>query len=164
MKEPIAFDDAADLLDADHKAVKTMFMEYTALCEDGAPAAVKRVLAQRICLALLVHAQIEEEIFYPQVREATGDEVLIDEAMQEHAEAKAVIARIQAMKGSDAKLDAAVKQLDALIEQHVLEEREQIFLNARQAALDLRGMTRQLLKRQQDLKEKFGAIPTLEAA
>lgn len=164
MQEPIPFDDAVDLLDADHKAVKAMFMEYAALCEDGAPAAPKRLLARRICVALLVHAQIEEEIFYPHVRKAIGDGDLMDVALQEHSEAKVVIARIQAMKASNAKLDTAVRELGALIDAHVLEEREHIFLKARQAALDLRGMTPQLLNRQQQLKRKSGAMPAAVAA
>lgn len=164
MKERVAYDDAVDLLDADHKAVKKMFIDHAGLCEDGAAAAAKRKLVQRICQALTVHAQIEEEIFYPQVRKAIGDDALMDEALQEHAEAKKVIARIEAMKATDAGHDAAVKQLGKLIDQHVLEEREHIFLKARLAALDLRGMTLPLLKRQQQLKTKARAALAKEAA
>jgi hemerythrin superfamily protein len=165
MKQPVAFDDAVDLLDADHKAVKKMFIDYSALCEDGASAGDKQALARRICQALAVHAQIEEEIFYPAVREAIGDDVLMDEALEEHAEAKATIARIEAMKAGDASRDDTVAQLGKLIDQHVLEEREQVFLQARNAALDLRAMTLPLLKRQQQLKKKqAAAAPVKEAA
>lgn len=164
MKEPVAYEDAVDLLDADHKAVKQMFIDYAAMCEDSAPVDRKRALAQRICQALTIHSQIEEEIFYPQVRKAIGDDAVMDEALHEHAEAKHVIARIGAMKATDAAYDSVVKQLGKLIDQHVLEEREQIFLQARQAALDLRGMTLPMLKRQQQLKKKGAAAPTKEAA
>ena len=164
MKQPVAFDDAVDLLDADHKAVKKMFMDHAALCEDGAPAPAKHMLEQRICQALAVHAQIEEEIFYPQAREVIGDDALMDEALQEHAQAKEVIARIGAMKATDAGQDGAVKELGMLIDLHVLEEREQIFLKARLAALDLRAMTLPLLKRQQQLKTMARAALVREAA
>lgn len=164
MKERVAYDDAVDLLDADHKAVKKMFIDYAALCEDDAPAPAKRMLAQRICQALAVHAQIEEEVFYPQVRKAIGEDALMDEALQEHAQAKEAIARIEAMKATDPGRDAAVKQLGMLIDQHVLEEREQIFLKARLAALDLRAMTLALLKRRQQLKTKVRAALAKEAA
>ena len=153
MKEPVAFDDAVDLLDADHKAVKKMFIDYGALCEAAATAAAKQALAQRICQALAVHARLEEELFYPAVLKAIGDDALMDEALQEHAAAKEVIARIESMKPTDAAYDATVQQLGKLIDQHVLEEREQIFLKARNAALDLRGLTLPLLKRQQQLKK-----------
>ena len=164
MKELVAYDDAVDLLDADHKAVKKMFIDHAALCEDIAPAPAKRMLAQRICKALAIHAQIEEEIFYPQVRKAIGDDALMDEALQEHALAKTAIAQIESMKATDAGHDAAVKQLGMLIDQHVLEEREHIFLKARLAALDLRAMTLPLLKRQQQLKTKARAALAKEAA
>ncbi len=164
MKARITYDDAVDLLDADHKAVKKMFIDHAVLCDDEAPAATKRVLAQRICQALAVHAQIEEEIFYPQVREAIGDDAPMDEALQQHADARAVIAVIVSKKTNDAERDAAVRQLSMLVDLHVLEEREVIFLQARRAAVDLRGMTLPLLQRQQQLKKKADAVTAQEAA
>lgn len=164
MKQPFAYDDAVDLLDADHKAVKKMFVDHAALCEDGAPAASKRRLAQRICQALAVHAQIEEEIFYPQVRKAIGDDALMDEALREHAEVEEAIALIEAMEVTDARHDVAVKQLGMLIDQHVIAEQQLIFLKARRAAVDLRGIRLPLFERQQQLKKKVAAALTMEAA
>lgn len=155
MKQPVAYEDAVNLLDADHKAVKQMFMAYAALCDDGAPASHKLVLARRICQTLSVHAQIEEEIFYPPVRTALHDDTLMDEALAEHAEAKQLIARIEAMKATSPAYDTTVKQLGKLIDAHVLKEREQIFLNASRAALDLRGMTVPLFKRQRQVTQKL---------
>jgi len=151
MKSSLAYDDAVDLLDADHKAVKKMFIDYDALCEDGASAGDRQALAEKICGALTVHAQIEEEIFYPAVREATGSDTLMDEALAEHAQAKKLIARIQGMKASSTDYDATVRELAKTIDQHVLEEREQIFLQAKNAALDLRGLAVPLAKRKQQL-------------
>ena len=162
MKTLVAYEDAVDLLDADHKAVKKMFIDYGVLCEDSAPADEKGALAERICQALTVHAQIEEEIFYPEVREALGDNALMDEAIDEHEQAKQTIGQIQAMAATDAAYDATVKQLGALIDQHVMEERGQIFLRARLAALDLRGLTLRLLKRKQQLTKK--AVTALSPA
>ena len=88
------------------------------------------------------------------MREAIGDDALMDEALEEHAEAKQTIAQIQEMKPTHPTYDAVVKKLAKLIDQHVLEEREQIFLQARNAPLDLRGMTLSLLKRKQQLLKK----------
>jgi len=59
-------------------------MEYGALCEDAVPADLKHALALRIGQALTVHARIEEEVFYPQVRKVIDDEALMDEALLEH--------------------------------------------------------------------------------
>jgi hemerythrin superfamily protein len=152
MKKSIAFEDAVDLLDADHKSVKKLFITYNALCDDMAPAKEKEQLARQICEALTIHARIEEEIFYPKVREAIGDDALMDEALQEHGEAKETIARIEGMSAGNKQFDSTVKQLGKLIDEHVLEEREQIFLRARYSALDLRGLTIPLLKRKEQLK------------
>jgi len=164
MKQAIPYDNAIDLLDADHKFVKLLFIDYDALCEDAAPAAAKRTLAERICQELTVHAQIEEEIFYPAVREAIGDDALMDEALAEHAEAKGLIARIQGMKSSADNYDATVKELAKAIDQHVLEEREQIFLKAQQAALDLRALAVPLYQRKKQLARGSDAKPKGGAA
>ena len=156
MNQTVPFENAVDLLDADHKAVKKMFIDYNALCDDGAPAQARRSLAEKICQALTVHAQIEEEIFYPAVRKAIGDDALLDEALAEHAEAKELIARIQGMKSASDNYDGTVQALAKVIDQHVLEEREQIFLKAQQAALDLRALAAPLYKRK---KQLTGAAP-----
>jgi hemerythrin superfamily protein len=157
MPQPIAYEDAVDLLDADHKAVKKLFIDFNALCEDDAPAEEKQAIADKICLALTVHAQLEEELFYPAVREATGDDPLLDEAVLEHAQAKDAIAAIEAMDAGDDGFDDAVQQLGKDIDHHVLEEREQIFLKARYANLDLRGMVPALVKRKEQLTKKAAA-------
>jgi hemerythrin superfamily protein len=151
MKDTTPFENAVDLLDADHKAVKKMFIDYEALCEDAAPASARRALAEKICQAISVHAQIEEEIFYPAVRQATGDNPLLDEALAEHAAAKEVIARIQGMKATSDNYDATVQQLAKLIDEHVLEEREQMFLEAMRAPIDLRALAVPLYQRKKEL-------------
>lgn len=153
MKSTVPYEDAIDLLDAEHKMVKMMFIDYHALCEDAAPAQAKRALADRICQALTVHAQIEEDIFYPAVRDAIGDDTLMDEALAEHVEAKRLIARISGMDESASEYDATVKELGKAIDEHVLEEREEIFLQARHAALDLRALAVPLYQRQKELKK-----------
>jgi hemerythrin superfamily protein len=164
MTNPIAYEDAVDLLDADHKAVKKMFIDYSALCEDGASADLKRALAANICQAITVHAQIEEELFYPEVRQAIGDDALMNHALEEHAEAKELIARLQSTKTVNAAYDENVKKLGKVIDEHVLEERGQIFLQARRAALDLRGLVVPMLKRQKLLRKKAASTPAKEPA
>ena len=66
--------DACSLLDADHRKVKKMFGDYETLTKSKAASAAqkKRDLAKEICMELTVHAQIEEEIFYPALRD--GDQ------------------------------------------------------------------------------------------
>jgi hemerythrin superfamily protein len=152
--------DACDLLDADHKAVRKMFKEYEELTESRARSASqkKQELAQQICQELTVHAQVEEEIFYPAVRGAIKDTDIMDEAEVEHQSAKELIAQIQA-GGDEDKIDAKVKVLGEYIEHHVKEERNEIFPKARAARkLDLIGMRDQIETRKEELMSEMGAM------
>ena len=107
-----------------------MFDEYEDIREGG-DEATKEQLAQKICAALKVHTQIEEEIFYPAAREATSDNDLLDEAMVEHAGAKNLIAEIEAMDPADDLYDAKVRVLGEQIRHHVEEEEEELFPKSR---------------------------------
>ena len=146
--------DACDLLDADHRAVKKMFKEYEELTNSRArSAATKKMdLARQICHELTVHAQIEEEIFYPALRAAIKDTDLLAEAEVEHQSAKDLIAQIEGMGEADEMFDAKVKVLGEYVDHHVKEERGEIFVKARAARkLDLIAMRDELMTRKEEL-------------
>jgi hemerythrin-like domain-containing protein len=146
--------DACDLLDADHKQVKKMFKEYEDLTNSrGRTVAQKKMdLARQICHELTVHAQIEEEIFYPALRAALKDTDLIAEAEVEHQTAKDLIAQIEGMDEADEMFDAKVTVLGEYIDHHVKEERNEIFPKARSARkLDLVSMRDELMARKEEL-------------
>jgi hemerythrin superfamily protein len=73
--------DAIALLEADHREVDGYFDDFEAAEDDRQ----KKLIADKICVALKVHTQIEEELLYPAAREETGDDDLLDEAQVEHA-------------------------------------------------------------------------------
>jgi hemerythrin-like domain-containing protein len=105
----------------------------------------------QICEELTVHAQIEEEIFYPAAREAISDDDMLNEAEVEHATAKDLIAQIQEMSGDDEMYDAKVKVLSEYINHHVEEEEGEMFPKAKKAKMDLEGLGVQLLERKEEL-------------
>ena len=146
--------DACDLLDADHRAVKRMFKDYEELMGSRARSAAQKKmdLARQICHELTVHAQIEEEIFYPALRAVMKDTDLLAEAEVEHASAKDLIAQIEAMDEPGEMFDAKVKVLGEYIDHHVKEERGEIFPKARSARkLDLVAMREELMARKEEL-------------
>ena len=150
--------DACDLLDADHKAVKKLFNAYDELAGSKARGAgQKRLdLAAQICRELSVHAQIEEEIFYPALRAALKETDMLAEAEVEHAGAKDLIAQIEALSEPDEMYDAKVKVLGEYIDHHVKEERNEIFPKARASRkLDLVAMRDELAARKEEL---LGAV------
>jgi hemerythrin superfamily protein len=146
--------DACDLLDADHRAVKKMFKEYEELTGSRARSAAqkKMELARQICHELTVHAQIEEEMFYPRLREVLKDTDIVAEAEVEHQSAKDLIAQIEGMAEADEMFDAKVKVLGEYVDHHVKEERSEIFPKARAARkLDLVAMRDEMMTRKEEL-------------
>ncbi len=144
--------DAIKLLKSDHKEVKTYFKQYDALEDESE----KQALADKICLALTVHALIEEEIYYPAARAAIDDDDLLDEAEVEHASAKQLIAEIQAMTAADRLFDAKVTVLGEYIDHHVEEEETEMFPESRESELDLKALGAQLAKRKAELMAQAG--------
>ena len=141
----MAQQDATMLLDADHNEVIRMFEQYKAAHD----ARRQQVLASEIRQSLLVHMQIEEEIFYPAFQQATGDQELLKDAQREHQEAREMIRKIDADR-QDAKL---MLELEDAILHHVNDEREKMFPKARATrAMDLMQLGDQLQARKMELK------------
>jgi hypothetical protein len=147
--------DAIALLKADHREVEGWFAEF----EKARTESRKAELASKICTALKVHTQIEEEIFYPAFLDAVEDQDIHHEAIVEHAGAKKLIAEIEASSPSDEYFDAKVKVLSKMIKHHVKEEEQRggMFAKAKQSALDLKPLGGQLAERKTELMETTGA-------
>jgi hemerythrin superfamily protein len=139
--------DAIALLETDHREVEGLFERYEGADSDAEKAA----LAAQICLALKVHAQIEEELFYPPAREKTGDADLVDEAVVEHMGAKTLIAQIEAMTPGQPLYDAKVKVLSEQIRHHVEEEETELFPEVRETQIDLETLGAKLAARKAEL-------------
>lgn len=144
--------DAIALLTADHKEVQKLFKQYEKLAEDEAPADERKALAAEICLNLIVHAQIEEELFYPAARAAMpDDDDLLDEAEVEHASAKQLMAEIAEMQPDDKLYDAKVIVLGEYVNHHVKEEEGEMFPKAKKSDMDLADLGQQLMERKEAL-------------
>jgi hemerythrin superfamily protein len=145
---------AIALLKKDHREVEGYFEEYEEL-EDNA---AKTDLADKICIALKVHTQIEEEIFYPKAREATQDNDLLDEALVEHAGAKNLIAEIESMEVGDDLYDAKITVLGEQIKHHVKEEEEELFPEIEDSKMDVVAVGKQMTARKTQLMGQLGVV------
>lgn len=145
---------AFDLLEQDHRQVEEWFDEYDELHDDDKR---KEDLAEKICLALEVHARIEEEIFYPQARAATGDNDLIDEAVVEHATVKNLIAEIEEMEVGEDLYDAKIRVLGEMVKQHIKEEEEELFPELQSSKMDVDAVGKELAERKAELMAEMQA-------
>jgi hemerythrin superfamily protein len=140
---------AINMLTEDHAKVRKMFKQFEKMKEGD--DAEKAELVRQICTELTVHAQIEEEIFYPAAREAIDESDLLDEAEVEHASAKQLISELEGMQPGDELYDAKVTVLGEYVEHHVKEEEKEIFPKVKKAKLDMEEMAEQMEERKGQL-------------
>jgi len=145
--------DALALLRADHDAVLELFEKFRAAKRSDQ----KQKLAEQICTELKIHTAIEEEIFYPEVRDAQpveNTDLRLDEALVEHDGAKKLIAEIEGSDAGDEMFAARMQVLCEQVTHHIKEEYKCIFPAARKADIDLEELGARLRARKQDLKQQ----------
>lgn len=147
--------DAIALLIEDHKKVLKLFKEFEKLKEEEEEER-KQQLVTLICAELTIHAQIEEEIFYPAARDAINEQDILDEAEVEHAGAKTLIAQLSSMEPGDDLYDAKVTVLGEYIEHHVKEEHDELFPKVRKAKVDIEALGVEMMERKMALQESMG--------
>ncbi|MES2950799.1 MAG: hemerythrin domain-containing protein [Pseudomonadota bacterium] len=154
-RAPAANKDATELLRADHKLVNSLFADY----EKARAPGRKKEIVSRICKELSVHAQVEEEIFYPAVKKALKDKELVPEATVEHASLKALIAQVEGVDPDGEMFDAKIKVLSEYVKHHVKEEQNEIFPKAKSSKLDLKELGAEISARKEELMaEQEGAV------
>lgn len=154
--------DAIAMLIADHKKVRALFKKFKQLMQDEDTEERKAALAQQVCNELKVHARIEEEIFYPAVRDAIDDEDLMDEAIVEHAGAKELIGQLEAMQPDDDLYDAKVIVLGEQIEHHATEEEEEMFPKVKKSGINTAALGAQMMEKKMALAKEMGLSEPVE--
>jgi len=155
--------DAIAMLKQDHEKVLDMFKKFGRMAEKEEDEG-KSELVRTICQELKVHTALEEEIFYPAVRAAIDEELLMDEALVEHDSAKSLISQIEEMQEGDERYDATVTVLGEYIQHHVNEEQKEIFPKAKKAKMDLSALGEEMAERKKALLSEEGGPAESQAA
>jgi hemerythrin-like domain-containing protein len=155
-KESSGAGGADRLLTEDHRKVQKMFDEFNKL-ENG-DMEEKEDLVRMACTELRIHAMLEEEIFYPAVREELDEKSLIDEAEVEHTVAKQLIGELEEMSPDEDLYDAKFTVLGEYVKHHIAEEEKEIFPKAKRAKVDMQALGEQLEKRKQELLQEMGVM------
>lgn len=140
---------AIALLEADHKVVNALFKKYEKLSQNKE----KKEIVTKICHELNIHAQVEEEIFYPQFKKALHDSELIPEATVEHATLKDLIAQVEGKEPDGEMFDAKIKVMSEYVKHHVKEEEEEIFPKAKKSSLNLEKIGSEISNRKAELEK-----------
>jgi len=148
---------AIEALEQDHRRVEQLFADYESAVEDVR----KDELVQQICIELAIHAQLEEEIFYPACREKLAEDGMLDEAQVEHDSAKLLISDLMEARSGDRFRDAKVSVLREQIKHHVGEEEKPgtgIMAQARAHGVDSADLARRLSERKQTLQGRAAEL------
>ena len=143
--------DAIVLLRNDHKAVEKLFKRFEGLGDDD--LVEKRSVVDEVLAELATHTRIEEEVFYPAVREALPDEEdTVLEGYEEHHVVKGTLAELADLAPDAERFDAKVTVLIEMVRHHVEEEEQEMFPAVREAmgrkALQELGATMETAKTQ----------------
>ena len=144
--------DAVTLLKADHKEARELYKKFF----KAKTAAQKKELAGQLCLALSVHMRIEEDIFYPAVKQALKekDKLVVPEARVEHASLKRLITEVETAPEDD-EFEARVQVMCEYTTHHVKEEETKMFPKAKAAGVDLADLGERMLYRKLELLDQM---------
>ena len=146
--------DAVKLLKDDHEKVKGLFRQF----EKARSQDKKKQLADEIMMELEVHSKIEEEIFYPAVREKVGEDELVAEAVEEHHVVDVLMQEIKQLDPSDERFEAKMTVLIENVEHHIEEEEEEMLPEAGEALKDeLASLGDEMQTRKEEILAGLGA-------
>ncbi|QJW84054.1 hemerythrin domain-containing protein [Ramlibacter terrae] len=109
-------------------------------------------------MELTIHARIEEELFYPAVRESLQDDATVDEAEDDHVSQRELVAQILSTPAEDPLYDARVAVLAEYVERHVRQEREEVFNRVLASRVDLHALGRTIAIRREELRSVADAL------
>jgi hemerythrin superfamily protein len=110
---------ATELLESQHRKVEALFKKLESARSEPAP------LLEELAGSLAAHMAIEQELFYPRVKEIDDD--LVNESLEEHSVAELALKRLLATDPEDEAFAARVTALKELILHHVEEEEKELF-------------------------------------
>lgn len=140
---------ALEMLKEDHDKVKKAFKEFEKM--DREDTETMQELVQKVCEDLKVHTTLEEEIFYPAVREAIEDEDVMNEAQVEHETAKMLIEQLENMGPDDPNFHATFTVLGDYVNHHIAEEEGEMLPQAKKTDLDFEDLAQRMKARRNEL-------------
>lgn len=138
---------ATQLIKRDHKKVEGLFNKFD---KTKSPSAKKKICEQ-VIQELEVHAKLEEEIFYPAVRQHLGEEEMLAEAKQEHQEAKQIMAELKKADAEGEEFESKFADLVEGVQHHVEEEEGEMLPKAEESDMDLQEYGDRMTRRRNEL-------------
>ncbi|WP_294635745.1 hemerythrin domain-containing protein [uncultured Aquabacterium sp.] len=144
-----------DMLKEDHRLANTAFREFEKRWAAEDVEYCARIVEQT-CMQLELHTRLEEEVFYPAVRELLPELALVDEAEVEHDSARVLIQQLRRMRPGDDKYAATFHVLAEYVRHHMKEEESRLFRKLTRSAMDWPQLLDDMLTRRRQLMDELG--------
>jgi hemerythrin-like domain-containing protein len=125
---------AITMLKADHRQVHDLFTQY----EHAGDVSTKQMIAEQVFTALEIHAQLEDNVFYPAYETMTGKNgtKLVADSRLAHEHVKELLIELQDIDLDEETFEAKFQELMHTVEQHVAQEEDEMFPEAEQILAD----------------------------
>jgi hemerythrin-like domain-containing protein len=143
------------ILDEDHDKILQLFDEFERI-RGNADDESLQTLVETACTELIIHAQVEDEFFYPALADALGSNDALEEAEIEHSAARQLIGELEAMQPGDHGYEARFHVLGEYVRHHINEERMRVFGQLQNAQLDAGALAADIRHRRDELRSEFG--------
>jgi hypothetical protein len=141
--------DAPSLLKQDHEEVKQMISQW-----ESAEGQEKKQLTKQILKELKVHAQLEELLFYPKMREVQDLKEVVNRSLVEHRGVELLIADMEQMGEDDEMYEATFQVITEMVKHHIEEEEKDMLPKAGEAGIDMNELGEEMeMKKVQLMKE-----------
>jgi hemerythrin-like domain-containing protein len=142
-------------LEEDHDKILELFHEFDRIRRDVDDETLQ-TLVETTCTELIIHAQVEEEYFYPALAEALGTQDVLEEAVVEHSMTRQLIGQLEAMQPGDHCYNARFHVLGEYVRHHIEQERSRIFPLLQSTELDATVLAGDIRHRRDELRSEFG--------
>ncbi|CUS39775.1 hemerythrin domain-containing protein [Candidatus Nitrospira nitrificans] len=139
-----------EMLKEDHEKVKGLFEEF-----ESAEGKEQADIAATAIMELEVHADLEEKLIYPAIREHIDEDEKMNEALEEHHLVHVLIKELKKLKPHDAVFQAKFKVLAELVKHHIEEEEGEMLPAAQKSDIDWEALEAAVLKRKDTVVTKL---------
>ena len=131
-----------DMLKEDHEKVKDLFEDF-----ESTEGEEQADIAATTIMELEVHADLEEKLIYPAIREHIDEDEMMNEAVEEHHLVHVLIKELKKLKPKDEVFQAKFKILGELVKHHIEEEEREMLPKAQASEIDWEKLETAVMKR-----------------
>lgn len=155
LKSKASKQDAVSFLIDNHRKVRSLFkvIDHMKSEPDGSD---RMELVRKVCTDLLVHMAVEESIFYPALNDHLHHDGIIDHAVTDHENTRALIMQLVKIEIANTLFESRVRALSAYVDEHFQEEEGEMFLEARKADIDLAALGQELKDATELMRAHYG--------